>query len=41
MQTRPRTKQARKNRVSRCPKCNKLLRKNLVRCPTCHRLKTP
>jgi hypothetical protein len=38
MQTRPRTRKAKKARFKRCPKCNKLMRKNKVRCKTCHLL---
>jgi hypothetical protein len=36
MQTRPRKKKVRQSRHKRCPKCNKLMRKNKVRCTTCH-----
>lgn len=38
MDKRPRTKSVRKNRYSRCPKCNKQLRLHTKRCKTCHKL---
>jgi hypothetical protein len=38
MQTRPRTKKAKKSRFKRCPKCNKQVRIHVRRCKTCHQL---
>ncbi len=38
MGLRPHTKKWKKQRFSRCPKCQKQIRAHQVRCKTCHRL---
>ena len=38
MKARPRKKKVRQSRFSRCPKCQKQIRKHQKRCTTCHRL---
>jgi hypothetical protein len=36
MKARPHKKRIKRARFKRCPKCNKLMSKNIVRCKTCH-----